>query len=240
MTKNSQFVIGVLSLTLGLSQTPGATEQRCASPSAATIQNTSFDAATGTLTFDLVNNAASALTAYTYEISYTNADGDPISGHQYSEDRAGLAPMLAALPGDLSTGITEDMLPIPPAGRHTFQEDLGAGSTGPTVVVIAALFADGTSLGRAEAVRQFKRQRVEAVEQLGLYLAVLHVADKAAERADVFAALDAEADARPAAVRDMIRGYRAELQHMPGDVHKNLRDMITIINAQRAGVARGH
>ena len=215
-----------------------AADQRRASPSAAEIQNPSFDATLGAITFDLVNNSSSALTAYICEVRYTNAKGEQLV-NQRSEDFAGMEPMLAALPGDLSTGITEEMLPIPPEGRRTFSEDVGSGSTVNTITVVAALFADGTSLGQAEPVRQLRRPRVERIEHLGLYVAALRSADKKAQREDVFAALDAEADARPA-VHDMIRSYRAELQQMPGDIHKNLRDTITLMEAQRAGVARGH
>jgi hypothetical protein len=44
----------------------------------AEIQNSSFDPTLGVITFDLVNNASSALTAYTYEIRYTNSKGEQL------------------------------------------------------------------------------------------------------------------------------------------------------------------
>jgi hypothetical protein len=77
-----------------------------------------------------------------------------------------------------------------------FSESLPLGaSTRPTVFVHAALFADGTSQGNADAVRRFKRDRVKKVEHLGLYIAALRVADKTTERSAMFAALDSEAKA---------------------------------------------
>lgn len=217
-----------------------AADQRRASPSAAEIQNLSFDATLGAITFDLVNNASSALTAYTYEIQYTNADGDKITGSLRSQDLVGAVPLTAGAESvGWSTNMPEDMLPIPPKGRRTFTEELGAGSTQPTVTVYAALFADGTSHGKAETVQQFKRERVKMVEHLGMLLAVLRKADKQTEPADVFAVLDAEAAARPA-IRDSILETRGGLQQMAGDVHENLRNIISITDVQRNGVARGH
>jgi hypothetical protein len=242
MTRTPRFVLGVLSLSLGLSQTPGA-QPRGANPSAATVENQSLDPNTGVITFELVNHASSALIAFTYEIQYTTAEGDVTSGAGRSEDYAGAIPMLEAVAAaGLSTHVPEEALPL--TGRQTFQEELGVGSTAPTVRVQVALFADGTSFGSVEAIREFKRERVKKVEHLGLYLAALRIAEKSTKSADVFAALDTEADARPA-VRDELRSYRAELQGMelmqvPGDVHEHLHDWITIIEAQRNGVARGH
>ena len=208
MTRTPRFVLGVLSLSLGLSQTPGA-QPRGADPATVTVENQAFDPNTGTLTFELVNHAhaSSVLIAFTYEIRYTTTDGDVTSGAGRSEDYAGVVPMLEAVAAvGLSTNIPDEALP-----RQTFQEELGVGSTAPTVGLLAALFADGTSFGDAEAVRQFKRDRVKKVEHLGQYLAALRIAEKATNSADVFAALDTEADRRPV-VRDELRGYRTELQ----------------------------
>jgi hypothetical protein len=203
------------------------------------IQNQVFDPNTGVLIFDLVNHSLSALPTFTYEVRYVNPDGDPVSGNLHSEDFAGMTAWIEAVQSvGLSTHVPEETLPIPPGGRRTFTEELGAGSTKPTVFVHAALFADGTSHGNAEAVRQFKRDRVKKVEHLGLYIAALRIADKATERSAMFAALDSEANARPA-VRDSIREAKAGLQQMPGDVRKNLRDMITIAETQRASMVRG-
>ena len=236
MTRSPRFVLGVLSLSLGLSQTAGAQRAKAA----ATIENESFDPNTGVLTFDLVNNSASALTAFSYELEYTNPDGDSIRGSIHGEDLAGAVPLTEGAEAiGLSAHTTEGMLPIPPKGRRTFTEDLPVGSTLPTVAVHAALFADDTSHGKAEAVQEFKRGRVKAVEHLGMLLAVLRKADKKAEPADVFAVLDAEAAARPA-IRDSILEMRSGLQQMAGDVHENLRNIISITEVQRNGVARGH
>jgi hypothetical protein len=81
------------------------------------------------------------------------------------------------------------------------------------------------------AVRRLKQERVEPVERLGSYLAALRVADQATEPSEVLAVLASEADGRPA-VREWINEFRSQLQAMPGDIHKNLRDMIAIIDAE--------
>ena len=221
------------------SQQPTLKAGQRASP-AVDIQNQVFDPNTGALTFDLVNHSLSALPTFTYGVRYVNRDGDPVSGNLHSEDSAGMTAWIEAVQSvGLSTHVPEETLPIPPGGRRTFTEKLGAGSSRPTAFVHAALFADGpTTLTGIGSWRQFKRERVKKVEQLGLYIAALRVADKATEQSAMFAALDSEANARPA-VRDSIREAKAGLQQMPGDVRKNLRDMITIAETQRASLVRG-
>jgi len=202
------------------------------------IQNQVFDPNTGVLTFDMVNHSLVALPTFSYEMRYINPDGDPIHGAIHSEDYAGMTAWTEAVQSVGLSVYHPGMLPIPPGGYRTFTEELGVGSTKPVVNVYAALFSDGTGYGNAEAVRQFKRDRVKKVEHLGLYIAALRIADKATERSAIFAALDSEANARPA-VRDSIREAKAGLQQMPGDVRKNLRDMITIAETQRASMVRG-
>jgi len=104
-----------------------------------------------------------------------------------------------------------------------------------TGTVVAALFADRTEHGRADLTRQLKQARVEGLDRSSALIAALKIANRSTGRQDVLDALTAEAAARPKVAEQLLR-FRAELDAMPGDLHQNLSDLITILEAARRGV----
>jgi len=201
----------------------------------ATVQNIVFDA--GTVTFDLVNEYTVPLTAYSVEIRLTLQNGQTVMTGR-SEDFGGIEEMEQGKPGNLFMSIPPDMRPIPPRGHRTITLDI-RGYNSPIVAatgtVAGALFADHTEHGRADVTRPMKQARVEGLDRNSALIAALKIANETGERQDVLNALTAEAAARPKVAEQLLR-FRAELDAMPGDIHQNLSDLITVLEAGRRGV----
>ena len=201
----------------------------------ATVQNIVFDATT--VTVHLVNDYTVPMTAYSLEIHVTLEDGQTALTGQ-GEDFAGIEDMERGKPGDLFMTILPDMRPLRPGEHRTMTFDVSAYHSpivSATGTVVAALFADRTEHGRADLTRQLKQARVEGLDRSSALIAALKIANRSTGRQDVLDALTAEAAARPKVAEQLLR-FRAELDAMPGDLHQNLSDLITILEAARRGV----
>ena len=80
-----------------------------------------------------------------------------------------------------------------------------------------------------------KQARLESLERNSALIAALKIANQAGERHEVLDALTEEATTRPT-VREQLLRHRAELDAMPGDIHQNLSDLITILEAAQRGL----
>jgi hypothetical protein len=213
----------------------------CASPvfgqprPKATVQNIVLVDA-GTVTFDLANEYTATLTAYSVEIYVTLRNGQTVLTGR-GEDFAGVEEIEQVKPGNLYMSIPPNMRPIAPKGHRTITVGIH-GYDSPivaaTATVVGALFADHTEHGRPDVTGPMKHARTEGLDRNNAVIAALKITNRPGERQDVLNALTAEATARPK-VADQLLRYRAELDAMPGDLHQNLSDLITVLEAaQRA------